>query len=130
MSAKQLVHNASEWASHAGDVAGLLLIGEISDEAPVRLVVVTESTERYLRGRDWMSKFGHVTGSLPEAGLVRVFFESGAEAEVSFVPPDWAGVDPVSPAAASVVTEGARVLFDPSGALALLVSHVGMRTRT
>ncbi|MFB9907747.1 hypothetical protein [Allokutzneria oryzae] len=46
---------------------------------------------------------------------------TGLEVEIGVGRPDWARTDPVGPGTRRVVTDGARVLHDPAGALADLL---------
>jgi hypothetical protein len=46
---------------------------------------------------------------------------SGLEVEINIGSPDWSNINPVDPGTHRVVTDGARLLHDPSGALADLL---------
>jgi hypothetical protein len=51
----------------------------------------------------------------------RLLLVSGLEVELNLASPDWAAVEPVDPGTARIVRDGARILHDPQGLLAMLL---------
>jgi len=112
-------------------VVGLLLVGSYARDAArpdsdVDLVLLTTDRDAYLaeeelglgelvRTRQW--------GVITER---RFRTPSGLEVELGVGNPDWASVDPVDPGTRKVVTDGARILHDPGGALGALLKACGV----
>ncbi len=125
------MERVTRWVGGRADVVGLLLVGSYARDAArpdsdVDLVLLTTDRDAYLaeeelglgelvRTRQW--------GVITER---RFRTPSGLEVELGVGNPDWASVDPVDPGTRKVVTDGARILHDPGGALGALLKACGV----
>src|SRR5690349_11438868 len=126
---EDVVDRVRRWAADRPDVVGLLLVGSYARSAArpdsdVDLVLLTTDVDGYaddtwtgglslgapVRVRSW--------GAVTERRFVSA---SGLEVEINVGPAGWADTEPVDSGTRRVVTDGARVLHDPSGLLAALV---------
>jgi predicted nucleotidyltransferase len=126
---EDVIHRVTRWAADGDDVVGLLLVGSCARNAArpdsdIDLVVLTRDTTRYadsawadelaigelIRTRSW--------GPITEQ---RFATTSGLEVEIDIGCPDWASVNPIDPGTHRVVTDGARILHDPTRILATLL---------
>jgi len=125
-----VVRRVTRWAKARADVVGLLLVGSCARRAArpdsdVDLVLLTTDEDRYADNR-WTRDVG--VGELTRVrswGAVterRFVTASGLEVEINVGSPDWARLDPVDPGTRGVVSDGARPLHDPTGALAALIA--------
>ena len=123
----------TSWTSAQPDIEAVALVGsyarnDANEESDVDLIILTNQPERYLTDPSWASTFGEVRKSSVESwGRVqslRTFYERGLEVEYSFALPEWADV-PVDPGTNRVVSDGMKILFDPSGKLRTLERHQG-----
>jgi uncharacterized protein len=124
-----VVARVTRWTANRPDVVGLLLVGSCARNAArpdsdVDLILLTTDQARYtdntwahelelgalIRVQSW--------GPITERRFVTA---SGLEVEINIGAPEWASLDPVDPGTRRVVTNGARPLHDPTGALADLV---------
>ncbi|WP_244179068.1 nucleotidyltransferase domain-containing protein [Streptomyces rubellomurinus] len=112
-------------------LVGLLLVESCARNAArpdsdIDIVLLTTDEPRYLDDAAWAGELG--LGELirtQEWGPIterRYSMASGLEVEVGTGSPTWAKTDPVDPGTRRVVTDGARVLHDPSGILADLLA--------
>lgn len=120
-----VIGRVTRWAAHRRDVVGLLLVGSYARSAArpdsdIDLVLLTTDQARY-SGARWAD--GLALGDLIRIrswGPIderRFRTASGLEVEIGIGPPGWAGTDPVDPGTRRVITDGARALHDPDGAL-------------
>jgi uncharacterized protein len=122
------------WARTVPSVVAVGLAGSWARDAArtgsdVDVVVLTDDVPTFVERDDW------VVPALGEAAPIvrtqqwgvlterRVRLASGLEVEVGFVSRVWA-VEPVDAGTMRVVTDGFRVLHDPHGVLARLVSVI------
>ena len=126
---REVAERVTRWAARRSDVVGVLLVGSCArgaagPDSDVDLVLLTTDPSRYtdgawvpepalgevLRVRAWgpLTEWRHVTAS-------------GLEVELGISSADWARIDPVDEGTRRVVTDGARVLYDPAGTLAALI---------
>ena len=125
---EDVIERVTRWAAHRDDVLGLLLVGSYARDAArpdsdIDLVLLTKEVARYA-DNTWADELnlGELTriqswGAITER---RFLTDTGLEVEINIGSPDWASVDPVDPGTHRVVTDGARTLHDPEGALAEL----------
>jgi hypothetical protein len=126
---EHVIHRITRWAADRDDIVGLLLVGSCARNAArpdsdIDLVLLTRDTTRYpdsawadelaigelIRTRSW--------GPITEQ---RFATPSGLEVEIDIGCPDWASVNPIDPGTRRVVTDGARILHDPTRILATLL---------
>lgn len=136
---EQLIGALKAWSQSDDEVKGLALVGSWAEgrahaESDVDFVCVVREPDRFRQDSGWMSAI-----DWPKAGLTQghwsdadyghacsrhLTFESGAEIEMSFVPPAWARVDPIDPGTRRVAQDGMRVVHDPEGLLGRLVKEL------
>jgi uncharacterized protein len=126
---EDVVNRVSRWVAVRDDIVGLLLVGSHARNAArpdsdIDLIVLTRDTTRYA-DRAWADELaiGELirTRSWGPITEQRFATTSGLEVEIGLGRPDWASVDPVDPGTRRVVTDGARILHDPTGVLATLL---------
>ena len=127
-----LLERASAWSSAREDVAALALVGSWARDAArsdsdVDLVVLTHEPASLTEREDWIEGLapGATLARTADWGAVverRLLLPSGLEVDVAVGLPSWADAAPVDPGTRRVVEDGLRVLDDPRGLLAALVS--------
>ncbi|CAM5240821.1 nucleotidyltransferase domain-containing protein [Streptomyces aurantiogriseus] len=127
---REVVDRVTRWARNRSDVAGLLLVGSYArgaarPDSDVDLVLLTTEPSRYAEDDAWVRELAlgevvrvHAWGPVTEWRHVTA---SGLEIEVGIGPADWARTDPLDAGTRQVVTDGARLLYDPAGMLAGLI---------
>jgi predicted nucleotidyltransferase len=127
---REVAERVTRWAASRSDVVGVLLVGSfargaVRPDSDVDLLVVTTEASRYADDDLWLREL-----ALGEVVRVRAWgpvtkwrqvTASGLEGEVNIGSPDWARTDPVDAGTRRVVSDGARILYDPAGILAALV---------
>lgn len=120
-----VIHRATRWAANRDDVVGLLLVGSCARNAArpdsdVDLILLTTDAE--------LDVTGDLTIGAPIRtrtwGIItehRFRTTTGLEIEIGIGTPEWASITPVDPGTHRVVTDGARILHDPTGILATLL---------
>ena len=126
---REVAERVTRWAAQRSDVVGVLLVGSCArgtagPGSDVDLVLLTADPSRYADGA-WVREpaLGEVVrvqawGSLTEWRHVTA---TGLEVELGVVSAGWARTDPVDAGTRRVVTDGARVLYDPAGRLTALI---------
>jgi predicted nucleotidyltransferase len=123
----------TEWVSNHGSFNGLLLVGSHAHGAPrpdsdIDLVLLTDDDSKWIEDHRWAEKFGKVKSTTSEnwgvVRTVRVFFAQGSEVEFNFAPLSWSSVDPIDPGTFRVISDGAKILYDPNAALKQLIDAV------
>jgi predicted nucleotidyltransferase len=132
-----LLDTFTGWASLRPDIKGVALAGSCArdvanEESDVDLIILTKQSERYLSDPAWASAFGEVgERKVEDWGRVkslRVFYKDGLEVEYGFAFPDWADI-PVDSGTLRVVSNGMRILIDPTGILTELQQQVSATLR-
>jgi|LNFM01.1.fsa_nt_gb hypothetical protein len=134
---EQLLSALKAWSAGNNRVRGLALVGSWSSqerehaEADADIVLVVDALDDFRSQSAWMAEIDwHAAGLGPGhwsecdyAGACsrHLTFEDGAEIEVSFVPTQWASVEPVDPVTRRVAGNGMRVVHDPDGLLGRLL---------
>ncbi|MFI9276059.1 nucleotidyltransferase domain-containing protein [Kitasatospora sp. NPDC052896] len=121
----------TRWARDRDDIVGLLLVGSYARDAArpdsdVDVVLLTTDESRYLDNPVWARELGlgdllraQAWGPITERRHVT---DSGLEVEIGIGSPAWATTEPVDAGTHRVVTDGARLLYDPTGLLAGLLT--------
>jgi predicted nucleotidyltransferase len=126
---EQITNRVTRWAARRSDVVGLLLVGSYAQNAArpdsdIDLVLLTTNHARYT-DNTWAHELslGDLTRVQSWGAVTERRFRtaSGLEVEIGIGSPDWAGVDPIDPGTRRVITDGARALHDPTGALDNLI---------
>jgi uncharacterized protein len=125
------LERAVDWAVRRPDVVALALVGSYArgadrPDSDVDLMVLTTDPARYVDREDWIGELGAerlvVTRSWGPVTERRLALPSGLEVEVGVALPSWAAVDPVDAGSRRVMTDGNRVLYDPTGLLAAFIA--------
>jgi hypothetical protein len=119
-----LVDRIARWAAGQRDVLAAGLAGS-------RVILLAEEATVYTQHADWIGELGATrvvrTSRLGPVTERRLALGSGNELAVAVAEPSWASVVPVAPDTRRAVQDGFRILHDPHGLLATLVSAVGAR---
>ncbi|HEY0765437.1 MAG TPA: nucleotidyltransferase domain-containing protein [Pyrinomonadaceae bacterium] len=120
------------WMKVQADVVGVALVGShareaATEESDVDLVILTVDVTKYLQSQEWLSLFGKVEESRVEnwgrLTSIRAFYEDAYEIEYGFSAPNWADV-PIDSGTRRVVSNGMKILYDPTGVLEALQKAV------
>lgn len=120
-----VIDHVTAWAAGRGDVVGLLLVGSVArnearPDSDVDLMLLVTDPDRYRAGT-WTASLGLGQPALMRTwGVIterRFIIASGLEVELNVGAADWARTEPCDPGTRRVVTDGARILHDPSGIL-------------
>lgn len=124
----------TRWSHQRRQLRGLLLVGSYArasarPDSDVDLVLLWDAPATYLADYAWVYSFGNPlqAPTLKDYGMVqslRVFYESGLEVEFGLTSVRWATTDPLDPGTRQVVSDGAKILYDPDGLLATLLAHI------
>lgn len=125
----EIIGRVTRWAAHRPDVVGLLLAGSYARNAArpdsdIDFVLLTTDEVRYV-DNTWAHELAigdlirvQSWGAVTER---RFRTASGLEVEINIGSPGWASIDPLDAGTRRVVTDGARALHDPTGALDSLI---------
>lgn len=129
--AARVIEGVTAWAARRPDVVGLLLVGSYARKAArpdsdIDLVLLTTDEDRYA-DNTWVRELAigdlirvQSWGAVTER---RFRTPAGLEVEINIGTPGWADTDPVDPGTRRVVSDGARALHDPTGALDNLIGN-------
>jgi uncharacterized protein len=127
----EILDRVVAWARTRVDIVGVLLVGSYARDAAkpdsdVDIVVLAEIPNNYREG--WYDELGigpltrnQTWGAITEWRLIS---SSGLEVEFGIGSPDWALTDPLDAGTRRVVSDGARILYDPNGLLRNLLVYV------
>lgn len=125
-----LLDAVTSWAEAQPDIVALALVGshargDSRPDSDVDLVILCEHPEPYVGETDWVRRFGPVEWMIVEnwgkVTSVRVGYRSGQEVEFGLAAPDWAA-QPLDDGTRQVLSDGCRVLLDPTGLLGAAVA--------
>jgi predicted nucleotidyltransferase len=133
-----ILNTVVDWAKSEMGIRGVALVGSHArganrPDSDIDLVLLVDNPDRFRdRARvaeiDWSRAGVHVQKlSDEEYGAVwsrRLWLEPACELELSFAPFSWADVSPVDDGTRLVVSGSCRILYDPDGLLARLISAV------
>jgi hypothetical protein len=129
----QFLSSFAEWAQGQPDVEAVALVGSWArgtarPDSDVDLVIVAADPGVYLGDEAWLRRFGTPSSIADEDwGLVqsrRVIYANGLEVEFGLTTRAWLATDPTDAGSAQVVTDGACVLSDRTGALARFIAQI------
>ena len=122
----------TDWAAAQPGITAVALVGSWANgtarpDSDVDLVVVAADPTPLLADDTWLHRFGALRSvGREDWGLVqsrRVLYDDGLEVEFGVTAAAWLATDPLDPGTARVIRDGARVLLDERGSLALLVAR-------
>ena len=127
------------WAANSSQILAVALVGsyargEARSDSDVDLMIIVRTPEMFRQETQWLQQieWEHIQAHVirwkdVEYGRVwsrHTQLSNGTEVELSFGSPDWAAVDPIDSGTRRVVSDGCRILFDPTGLLNQLVQQV------
>jgi uncharacterized protein len=133
---RKFLQAVTEWASSNAQITGVLLVGSrvrenARPDSDVDLIFIVHDHSNFVSECKWLERFGTVKSeSYEDWGGVktrRVFFEEGIEVEFNFAHSSWASINPVDPGTYRVVSDGAKILYDPSLRLQQLLATVNIK---
>lgn len=125
----EIISRVTQWAARRSDIVGLVLVGSYARNAArpdsdIDLVLLTTDQARYA-DNTWAHELalGELTRVQSWGAVTERRFQttSGLNVEINIGSPGWASTDPVEPGTRRVVTDGARSLHDPTGAIDNLI---------
>ncbi|QYN32379.1 nucleotidyltransferase domain-containing protein [Pseudonocardia sp. DSM 110487] len=126
---EDVIERITRWAAARKDVLGLLLVGSCARNAArpdsdIDLVLLTDEITRYA-DNTWADELnlGKPTRVRPWGPITERRFRTntGLEVEINISSLEWANAAPVDPGTRQVVTDGARILYDPGDTLITLL---------
>ena len=136
MDAHNFIKKISKWVPEQSDILGVLLVGSyahniVKPNSDVDIMLFVSNTACRLQDKEWLKIFGKpVYVKLEDWGAVktlRTFYEDELEVEFNMATPSWAYTDPIDQNTFRVISDGAQILYDPSGFLAKLIRIVSSR---
>ncbi len=137
---EKIITAIKNWSNTTQSVKAAAVVGSWSDadrahaEADLDLVLVVDDPDRFRTDVAWMAEMdwqaaGLGQGHWSDCDYARACsrhlkFDDGTEVEVSFVPPDWARIDPLDNDTRRIAGNGMRVIHDPLGLLQRLLTMV------
>ena len=116
------------------DIDGASIVGSYSrgdhtESSDIDLMVFTEDSQRFIENKSWIENFGSINKTQQElwgvVNTLRVFYKNGIEVEYNFASINWASV-PVDQSTFKVVSNGFKILYDPTGKLEKLNNEVNV----
>ena len=129
---KKFISTLIDRAIEDPEFLGILLVGshargERREDSDLDLVILLKNPAPYFSSKTWLKNFGPVKSTLMEdygaLGSLRVFYESVLEIEFGLTGIEWARPDPIDPGTLKVVQDGVKILYDPHGHFASLISE-------
>jgi predicted nucleotidyltransferase len=123
----------TEWAANQLDIQGVLLVGSYAQGtansgSDIDLQFITSDISKWFVNFNWVEEIGKAKKIFTEdwgaVKTVRVFFEAGPEVEFNFAELTWASINPVDPGTKRVISDGAKILYDPNLILKTLIDVI------
>lgn len=131
--ANEFIKQVTKWAEKHPDISGALLVGSFArgnaqPESDIDICLLTSKTDQFIKDDTWLQAFG-VPKKIDHEDwgavkTLRTFFTDGVEVEFNFADSSWASTNPIDSGTFKVVSDGSRILYDPSGILAKLLKQV------
>ena len=125
MQSQHFLDAITTWVAARTDVVGLALAGSYAHgtarpDSDIDLVLLCKEPTVLAQEHDWVCQFGTVREIISEQyGIMqalRVFYRDGLEVELGLGPLMWADI-PIDAGTQRVISDGIRILYDPSGLL-------------
>ena len=113
------------WAGSEEVVLGVALVGsyargEARPDSDIDLVLLCKESAALLNDTQWLARFGDTVSSRHgDYGVVQsehVLYSDGLNVEYGVTTLEWTETQPIDDGTRRVVTDGLRILYDPSGA--------------
>ncbi len=125
MNISTLLNQITKWANKDSNIDSALLVGshaknEAREDSDIDIVIVCDKPNILIENPHWIQTFGEVDKyELENWGLVtsiRTFYKNGQEVEFGITSKKWTAM-PVDEGTKKVISDGASILIDKSGAL-------------
>lgn len=113
----------TQWVATQNEIHGLLLVGSYAhgtadSQSDIDLIFFSDCYMEWVKNLNWIEQFGKIRKAQNEdwskVKTVRVFFENALEAEFNFTDLSWASIDPLDPETERIISDGAKILYDPT----------------
>ena len=130
LEADKYIERVVECPRATSAIVGLLLVGSFArgdfrNDSDLDLVVLTDDLQGLLSNQEWLRSIGNVKEINEESwGVVtslRVIYDTGVEIEFAIAATAWARFNPIDPGTLKVVSDGAKIIWDPHGHLKRLL---------
>ena len=131
--ANDLIGSITNWSKMQSGIEGLLLVGSYARGNPrpqsdIDLVILVKEKSSFLKNTEWIETFGESKISKKEnwgaVEFIRVFYKTGYEVEFGFANSIWASIDPLDRGTQKVVSDAAKILWDPKNLLTNLLKAI------
>jgi uncharacterized protein len=122
------------WSAGEPGIRAIALVGSHARgaaraDSDIDIIIICTDPSHYLESGDWLSAFGQIRNAEREDwGLVqswRVFYLDGTEVEFGITTERWCSEVEISSGTGRVISDGAKIVFDPNDLLANLIVVVG-----
>lgn len=116
----EFLEQVRKWGRNTTDISAVILVGshargEARPDSDIDLVIIAETSEKYLIERSWLENFGQpIRTEHEDWGLVqslRVWYDSGLEIEFGFTSKDWIS-EPLDTGTQEVLGNGYRFIIN------------------
>ena len=127
------ISKLARWSAGEKDIRAVALVGSqargtAAFDSDIDLVIICPDPSRYLESKDWLSHFGRIKSAEREDwGLVRswrVFYWDGNEVEFGLTTEQWCSESEFNSGTGRVISDGAKIVFDPHSLLADLIAAI------
>lgn len=128
-----LIKKLEQWSAKEQDIRAVAIVGSHArgtarPDSDLDIVMICANPNRYLETKHWLSEFGQVLSAQQEDwGLVqswRVFYAGGVEVEFGITTEQWCTREEIKLGTGRVISDGAKIIFDPQSLLANLIAAV------
>ncbi len=121
-----------EWTRSHKKIEGSCIVGSYArgqqtPESDVDAMIFSSQRDIFFADRSWLDRFGDIERAAVEfwgrVQSLRVFYKNGLEIEFGFDTIDWANI-PIDSGTFRVVSDGMKILYDPTGKLSKLQAAV------
>jgi uncharacterized protein len=136
---KFILEEVAQWAARRTDIAAAALVGSWARgtarvDSDIDLMILTDSLMLFRQDEGWIDEIqladmdAHIASwEDQDYGVVwsrHVCLDDKTKIEFSFGSPSWAAVEPVDAGTFRVISDGCRILYDPTGLLRELIDTV------
>jgi uncharacterized protein len=128
------ISRLEHWSAAEPGIQAIALVGSHARgtacaDSDIDIIIICTDPSHYLKSTNWLSAFGEIRNAEREDwGLVqswRVFYLDGTEVEFGITSKEWCSEAEISSGTGRVISDGAKIVFDPNFLLANLIVAVG-----
>lgn len=132
MNFSEITKQLNTWGAEHSQIDGVAFVrsyanGQYKVDSDVDICIFTSVQMHFIENTEWAKNFGDVVHLSQEkwgvVDTVRVFYRDGWELEFNFSSLSWACI-PIDSGTLKVVSEGFKILYDPTNCLNTLKNHV------